>query len=346
MKILTIAIPCYNSQAYMAKCIESALIGGADVEIIIVDDGSTDDTARIADEYAEKYPSIIKAVHKENGGHGDAVNVGLANATGYYFKVVDSDDWLSEEPYKKVLARLKEVIAEREANPELQELDLLMANYVYDKVGRRKKRVMRETGAHDEDVMLTWDTARIKFNRYQYVLMHSVIYRTGLLKDIHISLPKHTFYVDNIFVFVPMMYVKTLMYMNVDLYRYYIGREGQSVNEQTMVKRIDQQIFINKELINYFTKKKSEVNPQLYKFLFQYMDMMMCVSSIICIIGNTDEYLDKKKKLWMYLKKKDKELYKELRHSLFGITMNLPGRAGRAFSKAGYHLFQKLFGFN
>ena len=74
MKILTIAIPCYNSQNYMKKCIESALLGGEDVEILIVDDGSTDDTAAIADEYEKKYPGIVKALHKENGGHGDAVN--------------------------------------------------------------------------------------------------------------------------------------------------------------------------------------------------------------------------------------------------------------------------------
>jgi hypothetical protein len=136
------------------------------------------------------------------------------------------------------------------------------------------------------------------------------------------------------------------MYLNVDLYRYYIGRDGQSVNEQTMVRRIDQQIFINKELINYFSKKREELNPQLYKFLFQYMDMMMCVSSIICIVGNTKETLDKKRSLWAYLKKKDAVLYKQLRRTLFGVSMNLPGSVGRSFSKTGYRVAQRLFGFN
>jgi glycosyltransferase involved in cell wall biosynthesis len=330
----------------MSKCVESVLVGGEDVEIIIVDDGSTDGTAKLADEYAQKYPTIIKAVHKENGGHGDAVNVGIANATGYYFKVVDSDDWLSEEPLKKVLETLKKVIADREADDTKPELDLLLANYVYDKVGRRKKRVMRYTGALKEDEILTWETSKIKFRKYQYVLMHSIIYRTKLLKESKLVLPKHTFYVDNIFAFVPMMNVKTLMYMNVDLYRYYIGRDGQSVNEQTMVKRIDQQIFINKEIINYFTKNCDGLNPQLYRFLFQYMDMMMCVSSVICIVGNTKEILEKKRNLWAYLKKKDAGLYKKLRRTLLGVTMNLPGRVGRSFSKTGYHIVQKLFGFN
>ena len=107
MKILSIAIPSYNSQAYMRNCIESLLVGGEDVEIIIVNDGSKDDTAKIADEYQEKYPTIVKAVHQVNGGHGEAVNAGLRNATGVYYKVVDSDDWVNEEAYKKILSKLK-----------------------------------------------------------------------------------------------------------------------------------------------------------------------------------------------------------------------------------------------
>ncbi|MDD6401300.1 MAG: glycosyltransferase [Lachnospiraceae bacterium] len=339
MKILTIAIPCYNSQDYMRKCVESALIGGEDVEILIVDDGSSDATASIADEYEKKYPTIIKAIHKENGGHGDAVNTGIANATGAYFKVVDSDDWLDEEAYKKILKILKKVVTEG------HELDLLLSNYVYDKVGRKKKRVMRYRHALPANRIISWDTCRIKFNKFQYVLMHSVIYRTQLLKDCNLQLPKHTFYVDNIFLFKPMIHVKKLMYINVDLYHYYIGREGQSVNEQTMVKRIDQQLLINKTLIDFFSKNK-DINKQMYKFLLQYLDMMMCVASIICIVSNDKEVLAKKKDLWKYLKDTDKVLYRQLRTTIFGIYMNLPTRVGRYISKVGYHFFQRIFGFN
>lgn len=103
MKLLTFTIPCYNSQDYMRHCIESILPGGEDVEILIVDDGSKDDTAAIADEYAEKYPTIVKAIHQENGGHGEAVNAGIRNATGLYFKVVDSDDWVDWNALPPVL---------------------------------------------------------------------------------------------------------------------------------------------------------------------------------------------------------------------------------------------------
>ena len=95
MKYISFAIPCYNSQEYMAHAIETILTGGEDVEIIIVNDGSKDNTSKIGHEYAEKYPDIIRVIDKENGGHGDAVNYGLANAEGKYFKVVDSDDWVN-----------------------------------------------------------------------------------------------------------------------------------------------------------------------------------------------------------------------------------------------------------
>ena len=107
MKYISFAIPCYNSEAYMEKAIQSILPGGEDVEIIVVNDGSSDGTSEVAKKYEEKYPGIVKAVDKENGGHGDAVNTGLAHATGVYFKVVDSDDWVDEEALLKILSAVK-----------------------------------------------------------------------------------------------------------------------------------------------------------------------------------------------------------------------------------------------
>ena len=111
----------------MSKCINSLLIGGEEVEIIIVDDGSSDRTAEIADDYAAKYPTIVKAIHQENGGHGQAVNTGIRNATGLFFKVVDSDDWVDYEAYMKILKKLRELAGGDTV------LDMFIANYVYEK---------------------------------------------------------------------------------------------------------------------------------------------------------------------------------------------------------------------
>lgn len=238
MKLLSFAVPCYNSEAYMEKCIESLLPGGKDVEILIVDDGSSDRTAEIADAYAERYPGIIRAIHQPNGGHGAAVNTGLKNAAGIYFKVVDSDDWLDRDSYLRVLKRLRTLI-------KLNTLpDMFLANYVYEKEGSKHKKVMRQKGFPKEK-MFGWDDVG-HLVKGHYILMHSVIYRTQMLHDCGLQLPEHTFYVDNIYVYKPLPYVNNMYYMDVDLYRYYIGREDQSVNEQTMIRRIDQQIRVNK----------------------------------------------------------------------------------------------------
>ena len=139
MKILSIAVPCYNSQDYMEKCVDSLLKGGEDVEILIVDDGSKDATAEIADAYEKKYPTIVRAIHQENAGHGGAVNTGIANATGLYFKVVDSDDWVDEDAYHQILDKLKEIVGGSRT------LDMFISNFVYEKQGAKHKKVMRYT---------------------------------------------------------------------------------------------------------------------------------------------------------------------------------------------------------
>ena len=176
MKLLTVAIPCYNSQDYMEKCIDSLLIGGEDVEIIIVDDGSKDMTPEIADSYAKKHPEIVRAIHQENGGHGEAVNTGIRNAQGIFFKVVDSDDWVDAEAYQKILATLRELVGNG------SQLDMLISNFDYDTEGAKHKKVMKYTSAIPKEKLFTWKDVR-HFSKGQYILMHSVIYRTQLLRD-------------------------------------------------------------------------------------------------------------------------------------------------------------------
>ena len=339
MKLLSFAIPCYNSAAYMEKCIKSCLAGGDDVEIIIVDDGSTkDDTLKIAKEYEAKYPNIVKAVHQENGGHGQAVNTGLANATGMFFKVVDSDDWVDVKSYKKILTKLKSFVEEDDLP------DMLIANYVYEKVGAKRKKVIHYENALPVDRMFGWNEMG-HFKVDQYILMHSVIYRTQLIKEFGLKLPEHTFYVDNIFVFEPLPVVQKMYYMNVNFYRYFIGREDQSVNETVMISRIDQQLRVTRRLIDSYLGNKP-VNERCRKYMVTYLRIMMEVSSIFLIISGTDENLVKKKELWKYVKDSDSKLYKELRYSILGNTVNLPGKVGRGISETGYKVMNKLIGFN
>lgn len=338
MKILSIAIPCYNSEAYMEKCIDSLLVGGEEVEILIVDDGSKDGTTEIADRYQEKYPTIVKAVAKSNGGHGDAVNCGLEHATGKYFKVVDSDDWVDEDALHKILDVL------RHMEEDGMELDMLIANYVYEKVGATHKKVIHYRNVLPQDEIFRWDDMG-HFRLDQYILMHSVIYRTDMLKLIQLHLPKHTFYVDNIYVYYPLPHVRKIYYMDVDFYRYFIGREDQSVNEKVMIKRLDQQIFVTKTMIDMY-QLKDIGSKKLRQYMLNYLAIMMTVSSILCIRSKNKENLEKKKELWQYLKKKDMRSFIRIRYGILGQTMNIPGKSGRKISSLVYIVARRLIGFN
>ena len=338
MKYISFAIPCYNSEAYMAQAIESILPGGEDVEILIVNDGSKDRTAEIGKEYEEKYPGIVKLINKENGGHGDAVNAGLSHASGKYFKVVDSDDWVDRISLMKILNILKNF------EEEEQEVDMLIANYVYEKVGMEHKKVIRYDNVLPENQILKWDEIG-QFHIGQYILMHSVIYRTDMLKLCQLTLPKHTFYVDNIYVYYPLPHVRTLYYMNVDFYRYFIGREDQSVNEKVMISRIDQQIFVTKTMIDMYELRRIQ-SKKLRKYMLNYLAIMMTVSSILCIRSKKKENLEKKKELWQYLKQKDYGAFMKIRYGILGQTMNLPGRSGRKVSSMAYVVARRLIGFN
>ena len=338
MKLLSVAIPCYNSEGYMAKCIESLLVGGEEVEILIVDDGSTKDrTAEIADKYAAKYPSIIKAIHKENGGHGDAVNTGIKNATGLYFKVLDSDDVLGRKAMAKVIAFLEKAVEND------FDIDMIITNFMYDKQGVKRKKIMKYKHAMPVEKIITWDD--VKLGTTQFLLMHSVMYRTKVLKECGLELPKHTFYVDNIYVFTPLPYVRKIYYLDVVFYKYYIGREDQSVNESVMIKRLDQQYRVTKIMLDDYCEMKI-TNERLDNALVHYFDMMMCISTIMSIREGSKARLKDKDDLWKLVEEKNLGLYKRVRHSVLGRSMNVPGKYGRKVSVALYKIVQGIFGFN
>ena len=338
MKILSIAIPCYNSQDYMRHAIETLLAGGEDVEILVVYDGSKDKTTDIAAEYQQKYPTIVRAINKENGGHGDAVMTGLKNATGLYFKVVDSDDWVDEECLKRVLTQLRAFTEQKE------EIDMLICNYVYDKVGVKHKHVMQYRHAVPQNRVFDWNETRFKIG--EYLLMHSVIYRTEILRACGMELPKHTFYVDNIFVYQPLPQVKTIYYMNLDLYRYFIGREDQSVNEANMIKRGDQQLRVTRimmEAVDVYALPVTQ--DKLRAYMLNYFSMMMAISSIFLTLDGSPEAMEKRKQLWADLKAHDPRLCRRCRLSV-AEACNLPGWLGSKISIGGYRIAQKLFKFN
>lgn len=338
IKKITFTVPCYNSSQYMRKCIDSLLVGKDEVEIIIVNDGSHDKTGEIADEYQKKYPNIIKAIHKENGGHGSGVNAGLKEARGLYFKVVDSDDWLDEKDLKKLLKNIKV----KKDTP-----DLIVCNYIYDHTNTNEKRIMSFDNVFKDGKLCTWNEIN-KFKPSQYLIMHSLIFKTDILRKSKINLPKHTFYVDNIVAYQPLPYVKSIMYYNLDLYHYFIGRDDQTVNEKVMITKVDQQIKVTKLIVKAANLEEvKKQSKKLYKYMLKNVSMMVMISTVYLLMIGDKEAFDKRKELWEYIKNTDIKLYRKLRiNSLSGLTYILKGKLGGLITLSGYRISKKIYKFN
>jgi len=251
---------------------------------------------------------------------------------------VDSDDWVNQSAYMQILSVLREIIRDGKS------LDMLISNFVYEKEGEERKKVMKYHHALPKDQIFTWKDVK-HFRVGQYILMHSVIYRTNLLRECGLQLPEHTFYVDNIFVFNPLPYVKTMYYLDVNFYRYYIGRADQSVNEKVMIGRIDQQIKVNKLMIDAYDLTKIK-NKKLRDYMVKYLTMMMTVSSVFLIKEGSEESLLKREELWEYLKNKNKIMYRMINKMALSKPMQFRSKAGRKIVVWGYSLSQKIYGFN
>lgn len=337
-KLITYAIPCYNSAAYMDSCIESILACGRDdIEIIVVDDGSTkDNTLDKARIWESTNPGIVRAIHQENGGHGAAVMTGLEHARGRYFKVVDSDDWLDNEANVRMLEKLASFD---------EPLDLMLVNYVYEHVADQQQEVMSYHRMFPEDRVFTWDECG-HFGLTKYILMHSVVYRTQMLRDCGLTLPRHTFYVDNIFVYVPLPECKRIYYLDIDLYRYFIGREDQSVNETVMIGRIDQQLRVTRIMIDAFHLEEDIESSHLRSYMRNYLTMMMVICTVFSMMSDRPDKEELRADIWKYLREHDPEAYRKIRRSVMGIATHLPGKAGDKALLSGYHVAQKIFKFN
>ena len=149
----------------------------------------------------------------------------------------------------------------------------------------------------------------------------------------------------NIYVYYPLPFVRKVYYLDVDFYRYYIGREDQSVNEKVMISRLDQQIFVTKTMIDMYQLKNVKCK-KLRNYMLNYLAIMMTVSSILCIRSKKAENLEKKKELWIYLKQKDFKTFMKIRYGILGQTMNIPGRSGRKISSLAYSVARRIIGFN
>lgn len=336
-KLITFTVPCYNSAKFMHHCIESLLVAGDDAEIILINDGSKDNTGEIADSFAREYPNIVRVIHQENGGHGEGINQGLRNARGKYFKVVDSDDRLDSD----VLVRFLDEVRKNEAAG--CDVDMYVCNYVYVRIDTGDRRPMSYKRNFPEKKICSWDDVK-SFGPSKYLMMHSVTYRTQLLRDCKFSLPKHTFYVDNLYMYVPFPSVKRIFYMNEDMYLYFVGSDEQSVNEKNVLKRIDQQILVTKLVMD--SHDLNEIKKQsrkLYRYMLHELSILISICDVFLSIKGDRESVGKIKELWKYLKEKDRKTYRKMRYFALCAFTKVPGRLGRKILIGVYRIVNKIY---
>lgn len=338
MKLISFAIPSYNSESYLHHAVDTILSGGEEVEIIIINDGSTDGTAAISDAYEKQYPSIVKAIHKPNGGHGSGVNRGLQEATGLFYKVVDSDDWVDEKALRELLSTLRGHVSKG------IEADLYFTNFIYDHAQDNTRFVRNWKKHFPVNRFFTWEEAGI-FIGSQVLLMHSLMFKTEVLRKSGIVLPEHTFYVDNCFAYQPLPYAKKLFYLDVNLYHYYIGRADQSVTLQNITKRYDQQIRVMKYMLDAYSYNEIQQMPAgLRRYMLHCLSAVMINTMMFCCSGgDSPERKQAYEELWKHIKERDPKLHQFLQHrGMPAAVVWMPWKLRGTTMLWGYRLLCKV----
>lgn len=339
MKYVSFIIPSYNSEDYLHHAVESLLVAGDDIEIIVVNDGSKDKTLMIANAFKKKYPSIVKVIDKENGGHGSAINVGLNAATGKFFKVIDSDDWVDEMSLNKLIHKIKE--------HDVYEIDvdLYVTNFVYEHAVDKTFYERDYSDNFPSEEVFTWNETHKKFKFSKTLLMHSLIYKTSILKNIHFTLPEHTFYVDNLVSYVPLPHVKQLYYMKLPFYRYFIGRSDQSITLKNITNRYLQQIKVQKLMIDSYSYEQINQFPSGLRNYMKYcVSAIMMITQMFTVAQDSSVRRKELKGLWQYLKSRDVKFYRFLKNRSMNFWVHyLPWKLKSYIMVKGYlYLVKKV----
>ena len=292
---MSIVIPVFNIEQYITKCIESFEKVNEKYyslfELIIVNDGSTDSSLQVIEEMLEGSSLTVRIISKENGGHGSTINVGITEAKGKYFKVIDGDDWINIGEFEQFLEKIAHV-----------DVDMIITNYSEQHIYNNEVLPISFKGKIQENVVLTGLPAK-------RIPMHSLTYRTSILKNNNIQISEKTFYVDTEYTLLPLKYVENYIYFNFDLYQYFLGRPDQSMNINIMKQKSDHHLRVTKRVLDFYLEIFEE-NPikqivresldYLVNKQIQLLIMNMQVDEIYELLS----YADKRNYQWRYDKNK------------------------------------------
>ncbi len=302
-KVLTITVPSYNVEKFLENTLDSFVDERilADIEVLIVDDGSKDNTAKIGKSYEDKYPDSFRVISKENGGHGSTINRGIKEARGRYFKVVDGDDWVDSDGFYELIQKLKTC-----------EADYVVTNY-YEVDDNTKEKTPVSFEWLTKDLLLEFSAIA----KETKISMHALVIRTAILKDHNIRLDEHCFYVDVEYILYPIPYVNTVEYFDIYVYMYRLAQATQSVSMAGFQKHIQNHIDVIYHVLDYINeyKKQTDYNKLKGTYMARRIgDMINDQASIFSSYSLREKGI-KKKFMDFDVKIKEKSLYAYKRSS-------------------------------
>lgn len=311
-KILSITVPAYKVEDYLKQCLDSFLAEDIldDLEILIIDDGSPDHSKVIAETYQTKFPHTFRLISKENGGHGSAVNRGIREASGKYFKVVDGDDWVDSRALANLVHWLKQT-----------DSDLVVSNYlwVYEKTGQKRPEMKEPFAGVQYYSEYRFDEICSKL----YIKMHAITIKTSILKQNHICLDEGCYYVDTEYITYPIPYIQTIFFIPDCVYMYRIGLNGQSVNIKSMQKNINDHLRVVRSLIefylNIYTETASVDNQRRFYIEGMINRVIASQFKIYLSFGPSRMWKQELIKFDQEIRRKSAVLYKQQRHKVVRI---------------------------
>ncbi len=319
MKLLTVVVPSYNMEKLLPVCLGSCLYPGAenDLEVIVVNDGSKDGTLAVAQDYQSRYPEIFRVVDKENGGHGSGINAGIRNASGKYFKVLDADDWFDTDALQSLVRILGKTDAELVTN------SFVCVNAQNMKRSKPRSPVVGKTLGEGEYL---FDNAAPEL----LVRMHSVTWRTDILKNNGISIHEHRFYVDMEYITLPVPYVENVYVTELPLYMYRLGDNGQSVSIASMQKHIDDHLTVMDSVLEFVgSQRQRGTSGRKVRYLERVAAEMVANQCLIYL-----SYPDWKEKKQLFV-----EMEQRLRKEHSGVYEAVSNKAVLLLRKTNYALY-------
>lgn len=322
MKIISVIIPMYNSEKFIDKCLKSLLISNENLDkldIVVVNDGSTDRSKEITEQYVKLYPSVIQLVNKMNGGHGSAINEAIHFCKGKYIKVLDADDWVDTNAMERIIVILDQIDA-----------DVIITNYrtyniqnsKYALYGHKQKDVV----LYDmKQILQQWEKVKSSF------CIHGLIYSTKYYKIVNKKLPEKVYYDDAYYYTVIASYAKSILLINESVTVYRIGDVSQSISSKNRVQRINQHEEVIKKILD--EKENIEVFSQEARgYWLRKIETTICDYYMTALLRSENRKKGRKiaKNMKNVICQRDLELDKRLRKryrilytmQLIGLKMN------------------------